>query len=69
MTNTLLDRLRADSYFDWPPEPGCLGCSHYRPIHSRLPSGSRRALVCHYLLDTGHSRGCAFGRGCTCWEI
>ena len=68
MTIAWLNRLRADSYYDWPPEPACLGCGHYRPIHSHGQPGSDRGLVCHYLLDTGHSRGCPFGPGCTRWE-
>ena len=69
MTTTLLERIRSDSFLDWPPEPGCLGCRHYRPIHGHSQVDSSRGLVCHYLLDTGHSRGCTFGRGCTRWEV
>lgn len=32
----------------------CLGCAHYRPLNE-VRSGSR---ACHYILDTGESRGC-----------
>lgn len=69
MTSPFLTRLCAESFFDWPPEPACLGCGHYRPIHGHGKSGSEQGLVCHYLLDTGRPRGCAFGRGCSRWEI
>lgn len=62
MRDRAIDAARADSFYDWPPEVHCLGCRHYRPIHGHgLP---RRGLVCHYLLDMGHARGCPFGSGC-----
>lgn len=49
--------MRSDAYFTWDDIPGCTGCYHYRPLFDRgtvWPAGK----VCHYLLDTGHSRGC-----------
>ena len=69
MTTTLTDRVYAEGFFDWPPEPHCLGCGHYRPIHCHFRPDTDRGLVCHYLLDRGRARGCAFGRGCTRWEV
>lgn len=60
---------RADAYYDWPPEPSCLGCRHYRPIHDHGASPNSIGRVCHYLLDTGTMRGCAFGPGCTRREL
>lgn len=68
MTTSLFERVRADGFLDWPPEPSCLGCSHYRPIHKHASPRYYPGMVCHYLLDTGHSRGCPFGSGCTRWE-
>ena len=52
--------------FNWPPEPYCLGCVHYRRLYDN-EYGHRRGMVCHYLLDTGTVRGCPFGKGCTRW--
>jgi len=34
----------------------CAGCAHYRPLSEKRGSGPR---ACHYILDTGHMRGCA----------
>ena len=48
----------------WPPNPYCLGCAYYRSLHSGRTTASARGRVCHYLLDTGHARGCPFGEGC-----
>ena len=49
----------------WADTPYCVGCRYYRVItqHGHAPGK-----VCHYLLDTGHRRGCPFGEGCTRWE-
>jgi len=55
---------REDSFFSWPDNPNCVGCRHYRAIHDHVPPG-QTANICHYLLDTGHSRGCPFGEHCT----
>ena len=60
MTDNIYEAACADTFFDWLPEPYCIGCRHYRSMHGY----ARRGRVCHYLLDTGHSRGCPFGRGC-----
>ena len=62
MNGISIDDTRMETFFDWPPEPECLGCRHYRTIHGR--SLSRHGKVCHYLLDTGQARGCPFGSGC-----
>lgn len=34
----------------------CAGCAHYRPLSEKRGAGPR---ACHYILDTGHMRGCA----------
>lgn len=34
----------------------CMGCAHYRPLCEKRGSGPR---ACHYILDTGHMRGCS----------
>ncbi len=34
----------------------CSGCAHYRPLSEKRSAGPR---ACHYILDTGHMRGCA----------
>lgn len=34
----------------------CAGCAHYRPLSEKRSAGPR---ACHYILDTGHMRGCA----------
>lgn len=62
MNGSSIDDAHMDAFFDWPLEPECVGCRHYRGIHN---SGlTRRGHVCHYLLDTGRARGCPFGSGC-----
>ena len=33
----------------------CAGCAHYRPLSEKRSAGLR---ACHYILDTGHMRGC-----------
>ena len=33
----------------------CACCAHYRPLSQKKDSGPR---ACHYILDTGHMRGC-----------
>ena len=62
MNGSSIDDARADAFFQWAPEPYCLGCRHYRSINGH--GAPRRGLVCHYLLDTGEARGCPFGSGC-----
>lgn len=58
--------VREDAFFIWPPEPACKGCIHYRALFtSRTADKQKSGLVCHYLLDTGHARGCPFGVDCT----
>ena len=52
--------------FDWPPDPYCLGCVHYRRLYDNC-TGNRRGMVCHHILDTGQMRGCDFGNGCVRW--
>ena len=51
MNGSSIDDARADAFFQWAPEPYCLGCRHYRSINGH--GAPRRGLVCHYLLDTG----------------
>lgn len=41
----------------------CTGCRYRRPLASSVPSET----ACHYLLDTGHPRGCP-ARVCTRWQ-
>ena len=53
---------------EWPPEPACLGCVHYRKIcdnGDKTPTGR----ACHYLIDTGTLRGCPMGEGCKRKEV
>ena len=33
----------------------CAGCAHYRPLSEKRSAGLR---ACHYILDSGHMRGC-----------
>ena len=54
---------RADAFFSWPEDPACKGCIHYRRLVERHQNMTGK--VCHYLLDTGHARGCPFGEHCT----
>ena len=63
MNERIEQTSRADTFYDWPPEIACLGCGHYRPLYDH-GDGRTAGMVCHFLLDTGHSRGCAFGPGC-----
>ena len=62
MRDRAAEEARCDVFFDWPPEVSCLGCRHYRQMHSG--GLNRHGMVCHYLLDTGQARGCPFGSGC-----
>lgn len=55
-------------YLDWPPDPFCVGCRHYRKIFDNHKQSST-GMVCHYLIDTGHVRGCQMGQGCTKKEV
>ena len=58
-------KSRADTFYDWPPNPFCIDCRHYRTIQNYGSAPKRMSgLVCHYILDTGHKRGCPFGAGC-----
>ena len=62
MSGISTDAVYTESFYDWLPEVSCLGCRHYRTVHGRRLS--RHGMVCHYLLDTGHARGCPFGSEC-----
>lgn len=64
MRGTAVETVREDAFYDWPPEPACLGCGYYRPLYERGTGRGLQGLTCHYLLDTGRSRGCPFGPGC-----
>lgn len=50
-----------NEFFNWDENPYCKGCIHSRSINNRTSRGK----VCHYLLDTGHVRGCPVGDKCT----
>ena len=69
MQDNVLARFRADAFFNWAPEPACMGCRYYRPIYDHGPDRKQGGMVCHYLLDTGRMRGCPFGAGCKRWEV
>lgn len=56
--------IKAENFFDWDPNPYCLGCWYYRPIVTNSKN-QNKGKVCHFLLDTGSMRGCKFGKGCT----
>ena len=62
MSGIDIDDANLEAFFDWPQEPECVGCRHYRALHRG--GLKRHGFACHYLLDTGEARGCPFGSGC-----
>lgn len=44
------------------PVAGCKGCGHWRGIYNK--ENKDKTGACHYLYDTGHSRGCPPGKDC-----
>lgn len=44
----------------------CDGCIHYKFLCGTANGGQKN---CHYLLDTGKSRGCPAGEGCIHKEL
>ncbi len=55
--------MRRDAFLQWPDIPECVGCIYYRRLYE-CGDFSLTGMVCHYLLDTGHSRGCPPGERC-----
>lgn len=43
------------------------GCKHWRPLASTIDSNFATR-CCHYILDTGHPRGCKPGKDCTRYD-